>query len=80
MWVIFTAPSSRLSMVSAASFDRPGALSTSFMSATCRSMSWPKVAIPRARAEVASSPRSIRPSISVAQRRASSRLWKLSLT
>lgn len=68
-----------LNMAGAASFERPGALATSQMSAMCRSTR-SLVAMPRARADVGISPQSIRPSMSLAQRRASSRLWKLSLT
>jgi hypothetical protein len=77
---LLSLPSSRFNMASVASFERPGALATSHMSAMCRSTRSAKVAMPRGRADFGISPRSIRLSMSVPHRRASSRLWKLSLT
>jgi len=79
MSIIGRLPSSRLSMARVADFERPGALPTSFMSAMCRSTSWPKVFIPFTRVGVGATPWSIWRSASIAQVRASSLRLKVSL-
>ena len=78
-WAIFFLPSLARSIFKVAAFDRLGALPTDFMSAMCRSISSANVLSLAAREGVGVSPRSIRPSASVAQRLASSRLMKVSL-
>jgi len=78
-WAIFFLPSLARSIFRVAAFDRLGAFPTDFMSVICRSISSANVLSLAAREGVGVSPLSIRPSASVAQRLASSRLMKVSL-
>lgn len=78
-WAVFFPPRRVFSILSVAAFDRLGAFPTDFMSSMCRSISSPNVRSRADRDGVGTSPRSIRPSASVAHRRASSRLMKVSL-